>query len=178
MRRLLPIGLFVVTAALSACGGRVAASDVGNAAPRARLSAPLDAPATTPVVLDASASYDPDGIVSEYTFSFGDGSGQVTQTMPEVSHAFAEPGAYQVTVVVRDNGGQLARASQLVVVRADATVCATASDCSSGTECRDSLCYTSEAQAGAGAADCNADTDCGHGLSCLAGFCLSAQGSR
>lgn len=144
-------------------------------APRARLSAPLSAPIGGPVVFDAGASFDPDGAIVEYTFSFSDGSQQITQAAPEIAHSFAEPGAYEVAVVVRDDGGLLARATQLVVVRADPSVCVAAADCALGAECRDRLCYAAGASAATGVADCNVDAECGSGFTCRAGLCLSAQ---
>lgn len=148
---------------------------MGNLAPRARLSAPLNAPVSESVLFDASASFDPDGTVVEYTFSFSDDPQQVTQTTPEINHTFAQAGAYEVAVVVRDAHGLLARATQLVVVRADAPTCVVSSDCSLGTECRERLCYAVGAGTGTGLADCKADTECTSGSICRAGLCLSVQ---
>jgi hypothetical protein len=143
--------------------------------PRARLSAPLNVPVNESITLDATASFDPDGSILEYTFSFSDGSAPVTQSTPEIAHVFSQAGAYEVAVVVRDDGGLLARATQLVVVRSDAPSCSNTSDCSLGAECREHLCYSMSPLAGTGAADCNADTDCNSGFTCRAGLCLSAQ---
>jgi hypothetical protein len=163
------------SASLVACGGPgVGSSSADNMAPRARLSAPLNAPVNESVLLDASSSFDPDGTVVEYTFAFGDDSPMVTQSTPEVSHTFATPGAYEVVVVVRDDGGLLARATQLVVVAADPPTCSAAPDCSLGSECRNSLCYATAAGAGSGAADCEADSECHAGFACRAGLCLAA----
>ena len=61
----------------------------------------------TTVVLDATASYDPDGSIVVYGWNFGDnstGSG-ITKT-----HVFPTVGTYEVTLNVIDNGG----ASQLM----------------------------------------------------------------
>jgi hypothetical protein len=158
----------------AACGGQLPAAPVANALPRARLAGPLLAPLGVKVVFDAADSFDPDGRVLEYTFSFSDGSRPVSQSTPDIEHVFAQSGAYEVVVVVRDDAGQLAGARQLVVVRTDPPACGGASECQLGAECRDSLCYTTEAGPGAGVVDCQIDADCGAGLLCRAGLCLSA----
>jgi hypothetical protein len=158
--------------ALVACGNP---EDLGtNAPPRARLSAPLNAPVNADVTFDASSSFDPDGTVREFTFSFSDGSQPVTLTTPSISHRFAEEGAYEVAVIVKDNAGALTRATQLVLVRSDATACQATSDCSLGADCREHLCYVTGAGSGMGLADCKDDTECGTGAKCRAGLCLSA----
>lgn len=167
-------GTLLVALVLVACGGQLPASPVANAAPRARLAGPLLAPLGVKVVFDAADSFDPDGRVLEYTFSFSDGARPVTQSTPDVEHVFEQPGAYEVVVVVRDDTGQLAGARQLVVVRTDPPLCTATPDCQLGAECRFSLCYTTETGPGAGVVDCQADPDCGTGLLCRAGLCLTA----
>ena len=167
--------LALATAGVTACGGQLGPGPLGNMAPRARLSSPLYAPINELVAFDASASFDPDGTVVEYTFSFSDGSQQVTQSTPEVTHVFPTAGAYEVAVVIRDNGGQLARVTQLVVVRSDPPPCLQPSDCAFGTECRDRLCYATGTGAGLGVADCKIDNECNTGFTCRAGLCLSVQ---
>jgi hypothetical protein len=172
--------LVPLTVALSllACGGQSTPAPLANGSPRARLAAPLYAPIGEPVTFDANASYDPDGAVVEYTFSFSDGTRQVTLPVGEAQHTFQQPGAYEVAVVVRDDGGLLSRATQLVVVRTDPPQCAAASDCSLGAECRADvhLCYANGPGAGFGEAECQTDAACGTGLSCRSGLCLAANG--
>lgn len=167
---------------LVACGGAVGGSPLGNAPPRARLAAPVYAPLGQAVVFDAAASFDPDGTVIEYTFTFSDGSRQATLPTPEIVHTFEQPGAYDVAVVVRDDGGLLARATQLVVVISDAATCEVATDCGVAAECRCSgldcataqkLCYETGVGPGLGVAECAVDVDCGTGLACRAGLCLT-----
>jgi len=54
------------------------------------------------VTFDASASYDPDGAIVDYSWGFGDaqtGNGKI------VSHAYASFGSYTVTLNVTDNDG-------------------------------------------------------------------------
>jgi DNA-binding beta-propeller fold protein YncE len=53
---------------------------------------------------DASASSDPDGTVTRFTWDFGDGTTVLTAT-PTASHTYAAPGAYTVRVTVADEGG-------------------------------------------------------------------------
>lgn len=184
MRRPAAILRLALAAALVtvACGGGTSAGPLHNAVPRARLAAPLYAPIGEPVVLDAGDSWDPDGAVVEYAFSFSDGSRQVTLPVAEVTHTFSQPGAYEVAVIVRDDQGLLGRATQLVVVRQDPAACGESSDCSLGAECRCSfgdceargrLCYAVGAGISSGVAECALDADCGAGLACRAGLCLT-----
>ena len=59
------------------------------------------------VNFDGSASSDPDSIdtIASYTFNFGDGGDDVTQSTPTISHNFSEPGEYFVRLVVTDSRG-------------------------------------------------------------------------
>lgn len=57
---------------------------------------------TTTVLLDASGSHDPDGAISAYQWTFGDGfsgSGQVK------THTYPSASTYTITLLVIDNGG-------------------------------------------------------------------------
>lgn len=49
---------------------------------------------------DASASSDPDGAITEYLWSFGDGS---TAKAQRVQHSYAQPGRYRAMLRVKDN---------------------------------------------------------------------------
>ncbi len=54
--------------------------------------------------LNAAASKDPDGSVTGFAWSFGDGA-TATTSAPAISHKFAKPGKYSVQLTVTDNEG-------------------------------------------------------------------------
>jgi PKD repeat protein len=62
---------------------------------------------------DARASSDPDGTIQRWLWSFGDGA---TGSGPLVSHVYARPGAYTVTLALTDSNDSSATASQAVQV--------------------------------------------------------------
>jgi PKD repeat protein len=71
-------------------------------------------PATTgsPVNFDASGSSHPFGTIASYAWSFGDGS---TGTGVAVTHTYAIPGTYAVTLTVTDSDGQVGTSSASIV---------------------------------------------------------------
>jgi PKD repeat protein len=68
-----------------------------------------EGPAPLNVQFDGSASKDDDSIdkIASYTFNFGDGSDDVTQASPTISHTFANRGEYDVRLVVSDSRGKV-----------------------------------------------------------------------
>src|SRR6185369_11269457 len=80
-----------------------------NTPPLARLSAGSES-GTVPLTVsfDGSTSVDPDAIdtIASYTFNFGDGSDDVTQSSPAINHTFTNPGLYPVKLVVTDSRGK------------------------------------------------------------------------
>jgi PKD repeat protein len=59
------------------------------------------------VAFDGSTSLDPDAgdSVVSYTFSFGDGSADVTQSSPMISHTYKHGGGFFATLTVKDSHG-------------------------------------------------------------------------
>jgi lysophospholipase L1-like esterase/chitodextrinase len=72
---------------------------VPNAAPVARMTQTQQGRTIT---VDAGASSDADGTVTEYLWEFGDGT---TATGSRVTHTYATPGRYLTTLAIRDNAG-------------------------------------------------------------------------
>jgi PKD repeat protein len=67
------------------------------------------------VNFDASASYDPDGSISSYTWDFGDGKSDSGMT---VSHVYETWGTFTIKLLVRDNRGSAgARSASITVQR-------------------------------------------------------------
>jgi len=62
----------------------------------------------TVIYFDASASYDPDGVITSYFWDFGDGTNATGVT---VEHAYVDDGSYVVTLTVTDDDGATATAS-------------------------------------------------------------------
>ncbi len=66
------------------------------------------------ITFDASDSYDPDGTLDFYRWSFGDGSSEILDTAP--THSYSDPGIYTVTLTVVDNDGRSATTTTEVTV--------------------------------------------------------------
>ena len=90
---------------------------------------PVAAFTATPGVLtasfDASASSDPDGSITGYAWSFGDGT---TGSGQAVTHPYAAAGTYTVTLTVTDNRGGSTSTSRSVTVTAAPPVTTLARD--------------------------------------------------
>ncbi|MEC9350438.1 MAG: PKD domain-containing protein, partial [Planctomycetota bacterium] len=72
-----------------------------------RGAAPLE------VLVDASASFDPDGEIVRFDWDFGDGGGGLGETM---TYTWDEPGEYLVTLIAWDDRGGFAMAFESVIV--------------------------------------------------------------
>ena len=65
------------------------------------------------VQLDGRGSYDPDGSITAYRWSFGDGT---TATGASASHTYSGAGFYAVTLTVEDNSGKQGKDMRIVEV--------------------------------------------------------------
>ena len=65
------------------------------------------------VEFDASASYDTDGTIQSYYWTFGDGT---EETGNQISHIFTKEGTYNVTLVIRDNKNATGRKTARITV--------------------------------------------------------------
>ena len=92
----------------------VTTTEVENQPPTAAFIVTTPSPlAGQPVSFDGTASYDPDGTITSYAWTFGDGNTS-TEDIPE--HTYASPGTYTVTLTVTDDGGLTNTTSQSVTI--------------------------------------------------------------
>jgi PKD repeat protein len=87
---------------------------VSNQPPTAVMSAtPSTGAAPLTVTFDGSRSTDPDGTVSSWAWSFGDGS---SGTGPVTTHVYSTPGTYTASLRVTDNDGTSSTTTGSIVV--------------------------------------------------------------
>jgi YVTN family beta-propeller protein len=100
-----PLGAQVLGDPIPTGDGASGLAVVPNQPPVAVLSAPKKRirPGVK-ATFSASGSVDPDGTIASYGWAFGD-DGTATVPTPEVSHVFARPGVYDVTLTLTDNEG-------------------------------------------------------------------------
>lgn len=92
----------------------------GDVFPAAVLRAPDHGRAGVPVPFDAGASSDPDGKITGYRWTFGDGQGSEGL---RAEHVYERPGVYQAALTVTDDRGAASRAAAEIRIgprRADA----------------------------------------------------------
>ncbi|MCO4762423.1 MAG: PKD domain-containing protein, partial [Myxococcales bacterium] len=89
-----------------------------NKPPVAKIACPGGGAPGALLQFDASASYDPEGQIDQYTFDFGDGTAAVKSATPKVNHTFKKAGTFTVKLSVIDNEGATATASCVVGVSA------------------------------------------------------------
>ena len=68
-----------------------------------------------PVTFNASGSYDPDGSIANYTWTFGDGNITVT-SVATITHVYSTVGNYTATLQVKDNQGLSNSTSKIVQI--------------------------------------------------------------
>ena len=92
-----------------------------NRPPVASLTAsPTQGFAPLTVSFNGSGSTDADGSVVSYTFSFGDGSADETQSSPTIQHTYNNVGDYFATLTVKDNSGASSSNIASVEIQAEA----------------------------------------------------------
>ena len=75
---------------------------------------PLSGEAPLNMSFDASSSYDSDGSITSYTWSFGDGGSGSGVT---VSHTYSSSGTYSAQLTVSDNGGMTSTVTHSILVQ-------------------------------------------------------------
>lgn len=86
---------------------------VPNAAPIAAVTSSVSGLTAS---VDGTASTDPDGTVSTWSYNWGDGSASTTGTSATAAHDYTATGTYTVTLTVTDNDGATATATTSVSV--------------------------------------------------------------
>ena len=79
-----------------------------NVAPSAVVGGPYSGTAGSPVLFDGSGSFDSDGTIVTYAWTFGDGG---TSSLESPSYTYGSAGLYDVTLVVTDNDGAISAVS-------------------------------------------------------------------
>ncbi|MGP5680072.1 PKD domain-containing protein [Glutamicibacter arilaitensis] len=108
-------GEYTVTLTVTDSAGATAQAQstlaVENAAPVAAMELGVDG---LGIQVDGSGSADPEGGELEYAWDFGDGT---EASGPEAAHEYAEPGTYEVTLVVTDEHGATGTVANSVQVK-------------------------------------------------------------
>lgn len=100
----------------------VSGDGCGSVPPVAEFTYSPPYPCTNEAILfDGSASRDPDGFISNYTWSFDDGNSTLTLNS-KVVHFYPGPGEYNVTLSVIDEQGLTNSTTRSVVVRTRVSV--------------------------------------------------------
>lgn len=68
------------------------------------------------VDFNGSTSKDPDGKIKSYTWDFGDGTAPNTTTSKGVAHTFSSPGAFNVSLQVKDDKGAKSKTVNEIIV--------------------------------------------------------------
>lgn len=100
-----------------------------NFTPEARTGGPRRVVAGDPVAFDAGRSFDVDGTIVSYEWSFGDGE---TETGPMPAHVYAQAGTYTATLTVTDDHGAVGTDAAAIAVFGDHPVAGTTERASVG----------------------------------------------
>jgi len=111
-------GNYIVTLTVTdddgATASAIATKIVGNSSPVAIFTESAAAAYTGMVIsFDASSSYDPDGVIVDYFWDFGDGTNAAGLS---VGHAYADDGNYTVTLTVTDDADATATATSIKTI--------------------------------------------------------------
>jgi len=68
------------------------------------------------VTFDASASYDPNGTIVEYQWTFGDGSPPISMEEQVIIHSYSRGGNFTATLTVTDNDGLRSSITQIIAI--------------------------------------------------------------
>ncbi len=86
---------------------------LGNLPPIANVNGPYTGTTGTAITFDGSASKDPDGTISAYSWDFGDGT---TGTGAKPSHTYTSANIYNVILTVMDDAGATNSASTTATI--------------------------------------------------------------
>jgi len=87
-----------------------------NRPPTARFSWNPPSPTAGSPVTFTDNSFDPDGQITTWFWSFGDGA---TASSPTVTHTYTSPGSYTVSLTVTDNCGATSTRTETITVQRD-----------------------------------------------------------
>jgi len=85
----------------------------GSSRPFPVAGGPYSAQVGQPVQFSSAGTFDPDGAVQQYHWSFGDGT---AVNAPNPTNVYQLPGLYTATLTVTDNSGLLASATAIVTI--------------------------------------------------------------
>lgn len=94
--------------------GTITRTILVNFAPTAQFDFNITGASLLSVNFDASTSFDSDGVITSFRWNFGDNS--VEATGATVSHTYAAPDDYVVTLTITDDFGQIVTTSRTVAI--------------------------------------------------------------